>query len=73
MYQRPAKTHAAALNDDGTIRLSALVKFVREAQAALESSDDPNAALRFEILGDYLVEDYKPNTPLKFSNRALGL
>ena len=71
--QRPASTHAATLRDDGSVRLSALVKFVREAQAALESSGDTDAALRFEILGDYLVEDYKPNTPLKFTTRALGL
>lgn len=71
--QRPANKHAATLNDDGNIRLSALIKFVREAQHALEQADDNVAALRFEILGDWLLEDYKPGSHLKFETKALGL
>ena len=72
MNQRPGKTHAATLNDDGVIKLSVLVRYIRSCQQALEAIDD-EAAIRFEILGDFLTEDYRPGTPLVFKTKDLGL
>ncbi len=71
--QRPAKTHAATLNDDGNIRLSSLIAFIRKAQAELEEMGEEDSAIRFEIFADWLTDDYKPGTPFKFDFKALGL
>ncbi len=58
---------------DGNISLSSLIKYVRNCQVALENNGDEDAALRFEILGDYLTEDYKPGQSLEFKTKHLGL
>jgi hypothetical protein len=75
MNQRAGKMHAASMNDagGGTIVYGDLLKFVRAAQTDLEHCGEEDAALRFEILGDYLENDYKVGTPLKFTSKALGL
>lgn len=60
-------------SNEGTIKVSKLYKFIREAQDALEKAGDHEASLRFEILGDWLAEDYKPSNSFEFTTRALGL
>ena len=70
--QRPGKYHKASGADSGIhINAFALIKFCKEAQEVLQKRGEEDSALRFEILGDYLREDYKGgqiNT-----GRALGL
>lgn len=56
--QRPGKTHAAGLRDSDTITLRALVNFCESAKKDLEKEGDEDAALRFEILADYLRNDH---------------
>lgn len=73
MNQRPANMHAAALNDDGIVKVSALYKMIRECQKALEEIDESDSAVRFEIFGDWLLHDYKPGKPFIFTSRVLGL
>ena len=74
MNQRAGKTHAAAMTDDGgSISLGSLIKFVRDAQKALEYEEEVDAALRFEIFGDYLEQDVVNGAPFKFTTKALGL
>ena len=72
MNQRPAKTHAAGLRDGDTITIGSLVKFCREAKNELEKAGEEDAALRFEIFTDWLLNDYRGG-PLKFTTKALGL
>lgn len=74
MNQRAGKTHAAGMDQGGgSVQYSDLLRFVRAAQKALESEGEEDSALRFEILGDYLSEDYKVGNPLTFTTKALGL
>lgn len=70
--QRSANKHAAGASDD-RVSLSSLVKYLKEAHAALESADDEDAALRFELLIDYLTSEYSPSKGLKFETKHLGL
>lgn len=71
MNQRPGKTHAAGLHDNDKVSLGALVKFVRAAKEDLLDAGD-DAAVRFEILEDWLREDFKGGT-LKYTPKAIGL
>jgi hypothetical protein len=73
--QRSGRYHAAAMNDDGggNITLKELITFVEKAQAALEDAGEGDAALRFEIFGDYLKQDVTSGQHFQFSTRALGL
>lgn len=73
--QRDGRFHAAAMNDEGggNISLKDLISFVDQAQKALEQANEPDSALRFEILGDFLKEDVTNGTPFRFTTRALGL
>jgi hypothetical protein len=70
--QRAGKTHAAALVDSDKISVTSLIRFLREAKSDLEKSGDDDAALRFEILADYLVEDYRGGG-FKYSSKMIGL
>lgn len=70
--QRPGKTHAAGLHDGDKVSLGALVKFVRAAKEDLLDAGDGDAATRFEILEDWLREDFKGGT-LKYTPKAIGL
>jgi len=70
--QRSGKTHAAALVDSDKISVTSLIRFLREAKIDLEKSGDDDAALRFEILADYLVEDYRGGG-FKYSSKMIGL
>lgn len=75
MYQRRANMKPASMThyDDPNIRLSALIKFVRHAQQALQDRGAADEAVTFECLGDFLEQDYKPGTPLVFKHQAIGL
>lgn len=75
MNQRPAKMKPASMTsfDNPTIRMSALISFVREAQLALEAKGEEDSALRFECLKEYLEQDYKSSTPFVFAKRAIGM
>ena len=71
--QRPGKKKAMTLQDaDDKISLMSLIKFCDEAVKQLNHSDDPDAALRFEIFREYLMNDFKGGY-LKYTHKALGL
>jgi hypothetical protein len=70
--QRAGKTHAAALVDNDKVSLTSLIKFLKEAKNDLEKYGDQDAAIRFEILADYLVEDYRGGG-FKYQSKIIGL
>ena len=70
--QRPGKTHAAGAYDAENVNLGSLIKFVRAAKEDLLDAGDQDAAVRFEILEDWLREDFKGGT-LKYTQKAIGL
>lgn len=70
--QRPGKKHKAALSDYDNVNLTSLIRFCKAAQADLEKAGDTDAALRFEIFGEYLLNDFKGGF-LKYNSKALGL
>ena len=69
--QRAGKTHSAALVDGDKIPLASLIKFCKEAKADLEKQGEEDAALRFEILSDYLLNDYRGS--FKYQSKMIGL
>ena len=75
MYQRRANMKPASMSsfDDPMIRISALIKFAKEAQLALEAKGEMDSAVCFECLKDYLEQDYKAGTPFAFKKHAIGL
>lgn len=70
--QRAGKTHAAGAYDGENVSLGSLIKFVRAAKEDLLEAGDGDAAVRFEILEDWLREDFKGG-PLKYTQKAIGL
>ena len=73
MNQRPGKKKAMTLNDgDDKVSLLSLIRFCDEAEKQLRDSGDNNAALRFEILKEYLTHDFRGGY-LNYSHKALGL
>jgi hypothetical protein len=70
--QRPGKTHAAGAYDAENVSLGSLIKFVRAAKEDLLDAGDQDSAVRFEILEDWLREDFKGG-PLKYTQKAIGL
>ena len=58
MNQRAGKTHSASLRDGDSVTLRALVNFCEAAMKDLYNEGDDDAALRFEILADYLRNEY---------------
>ena len=72
MNQRPGKTHAAALRDGDRIALRDLVDFLKEAHQDLVTEGDADAALRFELLEDYLRNQFTGGK-LKYKPAILGL
>ena len=72
MNQRAGKTHAAGLHDGDKVSLGSLIKFVKAAGYDLRNNGEEDAAIRFEILEDWLREDFKGG-PLKYTSKALGL
>ena len=64
-------THAAGLNDGDRVPLASIIKFCREAKADLEKEGEEDAALRFEILSDFLVNDFRGS--FKYQSKMIGL
>lgn len=76
MNQRGGRFHAASMNDagGGTVSLGDLSKFIRASQKALENENESDAALRFEILADFIEKDViNEGKPFRFTTKALGL
>jgi hypothetical protein len=71
MNQRAGKTHKAALGDVEKIRYADLVEFCKRARVDLESEGDSDAALRFEILEDWLRNDFRGT--FKYDAKMIGL
>lgn len=71
MNQRAGKTHKAALMDSDKIRYADLVEFCKRARVDLESEGDSDAALRFEILEDWLRNDFRGT--FKYDAKMIGL
>ena len=72
MNQRAGKTHAASLRDGDTVKLGQLIKFCKDAHKDLEKAGEEDAALRFEILAQALLEDFKGGN-LNYSSKMIGL
>lgn len=73
MYQRTGKKQKPMrLRDDDSVSKLSLIKFCKEAARQLHDSKDPDAALRFEILHDYLLHDFR-GAYLTYTHKALGL
>jgi len=71
MNQRAGKTHKAALVDSDKIRYTDLVEFCKRARTDLESEGDSDAALRFEILEDWLRNEFRGS--FKYNSKMIGL
>ena len=72
MNQRAGKTHVAGAYDGENVNLGSLIKFIRAAKVDLLDAGDGDAAVRFEILEDWLREDFKGGQ-LKYTPKAIGL
>jgi len=72
MNQRKGKTHAAALGDRERVDLKDLLFVLKCAQSELAASGEDDAALRFEIFRDYLVNDYRGGK-LAYTTKMVGL
>ena len=70
--QRAGKTHAAGAYDGENVSLGSLIKFVRAAKEDLYKEGEQDAALRFEILEEWLREDFKGGS-LSYKPKAIGL
>ena len=71
MFQRSAKTHKAALSDSDKISHRSLVEFCKKAKADLENAGEQDSALRFEILEEWLRNDFKGS--FAYSSKMIGL
>ena len=71
MFQRNAKTHKAALSDSDKISLRSLVEFCKKARSDLENEGDFDSALRFEVLEDWLRNDFKGS--FIYESKMIGL
>ena len=71
MFQRNAKTHKAALSDLDKISLRSLVDFCKKARTDLENAGEEDSALRFEVLEDWLRNDFKGS--FIYSSKMIGL
>ena len=50
-----------------------LIKFLQLCQKRLEMEGERDSAFRFEMVVDYLKQDYVPGRPLEFDGKVLGL
>jgi hypothetical protein len=71
MFQRAGKTHKAALSDGDKIRFGDLLDFCKKARADLEKAGEEDSALRFEILEQWLKEDFRGQ--FKYQSKMIGL
>lgn len=54
------------------VRINQLVEFCRSAQMYAQDKGDMDISVTFEILAEYLQNDYKIGQPLKFNAHAIG-
>lgn len=71
MFQRNAKTHKAALSDADKISLRSMVDFCKKAKTDLENAGETDSALRFEILEEWLRNDFKGS--FIYNSKMIGL
>ena len=71
MFQRAGKTSKAALVDADKISFKSLVDFCKQARVELEKAGEEDSALRFEILEEWLRNDFKGS--FKFDSKMIGL
>lgn len=71
MFQRNAKTHKATLSDSDKITLHSLIEFCKNARKDLEHEGEDDSALRFEILEQWLRNDYRGQ--FKYNSKMIGL
>lgn len=71
MNQRAGKSHKAALGEDDKVRFGDLIKFISAAKVDLEKAGEEDAALRFEILEDWLRNDSRGR--LTYNSKVIGL
>ncbi len=57
---------------DDNVNFHSLLEFMKSAIHDLTQAGDENAAIRFEILYEYLKNDFKGGY-LKYNSRVLGL
>lgn len=69
--QRAGKTHKAALSDSDKISLRSMVEFCKKARIDLENAGEEDSALRFEILEEWLRNDFKGS--FIYSSKMIGL
>lgn len=73
MNQRKGRMHKAAATDRSErVDLADLLKVLNAAMVQLDIDGESDAALRFEIFRDYLLNDYKGGK-LVYSPKMLGL
>lgn len=72
MNQRAGKTHKAALGDVERINLKDLLSVLKSAQSDLEKVGEEDAALRFEIMREYLMNDYRGGK-LMYNSKMVGV
>ena len=72
MFQRKANMKPAALGHGDRISLSDLIKFCQNASIDLGKNGDEDASVRFEILADYLRNDFRGGK-LTYDSTILGL
>jgi hypothetical protein len=71
MFQRQGKSHKAALSDSDKISLRSMVDFCKKAKTDLENAGETDSALRFEILEEWLRNDFKGS--FIYSSKMIGL
>lgn len=57
MNQRAAKTHKAALGEDGRVSMFEVIDFFEAAKTALEQHGEEDAAFYFEQVYDHLKKN----------------
>ena len=71
MFQRNTKTHKAALSDSDKISYKSLVEFCKKAKTDLENAGEEDSALRFEVLEEWLRNDFKGS--FNYNSKMIGL
>lgn len=61
------------LSDGTGVNLRSVLAYCKSAVVALEDIGEEDAALRFEMLAEYLQKDVANGKPFAFSHKSLGL
>jgi len=62
-----------SLSDGTGVNYRSVLKFVEQAQVALEQEGETEAAHYFEMFGEYLKNDVIGGKPFGFTYKSLGL